>query len=332
MAAGACADGAPLEPVHIAGRKIASTAWGTTWCAHIEGFHDYSNRLPRGRSYVRNGSVIDLVITKGEIRAQVVGSKLYKQVIAIRPCKPALWKRVVARCKGSVGSLIEILSGRISESLMSEMTADANGILPDLSQIKMSCSCPDWASLCKHLAAVLYGVGARLDEQPELLFMLRGVDPSDLLATVDTLPATKGSARRVEGDLSTVFGIDLDDGEADDAPRVARPRGTAKGKAKQRAKAPSKRKVSTRGTAKPLPEPAPSDAGYRVRHRLKRSGEIETRPAAAELVTRQDLLSRGIAAGTISGWVRQGILRSSGNRGVYEHTATSKRRVRGYQR
>ena len=157
--------GADVQPVRLTGRKIASTFWGEAWCEHLESFSDYENRLPRGRTYVRNGSVCHLAIQKGKIEAKVSGSSLYTVKIDIRTLPPAKWKSLKARCAGQVGSLLELLQGKLSDRVMTIVTDRDEGLFPSPKEIQLSCSCPDWATMCKHVAAVLYGVGARLDEQ-----------------------------------------------------------------------------------------------------------------------------------------------------------------------
>jgi uncharacterized Zn finger protein len=292
-AARASERGEPFDPVHIEGRRIATTAWGRAWCDHIEGFGDYASRLPRGRTYVRNGSVLHLDIRPGEILSRVMGSELYEQRIEIEPCRPSVWTRVRRRCAGGIGSLIELLEGRISSEVMAAMTAEKDGLLPDLKQVRMACSCPDWASLCKHLASVLYGLGARLDDRPELLFVLRGVDPAELVAGA-ALPGrgTKAAAGTptVDGDLSSVFGIEL---EAEPQP-PSRPRPRARS----------------------APEKGPRSAAPPRTTRRK--------------VHRHELLELGVPAGTISTWLRQGILKASDERGVYRHTRESRSRLGRY--
>ena len=86
------------------------------------------------------------------------------------------------RLRGTINSLVELLQGRLSKGVMDRICREGDGLFPAPREIRMSCSCPDWADMCKHVAAVLYGVGARLDESPALLFKLRGVDRDDLLA------------------------------------------------------------------------------------------------------------------------------------------------------
>ena len=312
--------GEALDPVWIEGRKIATTAWGRAWCDHIEGFHDYSNRLPRGRTSVRNGSVSHLAILPGEIRARVMGSSPYEQRVKIQPCKPAVWKRVRQRCAGGIGSLIELLEGRISSQVMEEMTAERDGLLPDLKHVELQCSCPDWALLCKHLAAVLYGVGARLDERPELLFTLRGVDPAELVDGV-ALPGQAAGpqkgARRIEGNLSSVFGIELDEDVQASPPK------TPRGRAKRTDKKTRRRTAATK----------PGSRAAKPGSRAAKPGSRAAKPAAprrGRKVRRQELLEAGVPPGTIATWLRQGVLQASDERGVYRHTRESRKRLKRY--
>ena len=206
--------GLPVEPVEVQGRTIARTFWGRAWCDHLEKFSDFANRLPRGRTYVRNGSVCHLEIASGVIRAIVMGSELYEVRVTVKKLAKSRWRTVKAQCAGGIASLLELLAGRLSQGVMVVVTDRDRGIFPLPREIALDCSCPDWAVMCKHVAAVLYGVGARLDERPELLFLLRGVDHEELVST-DLSPATivvgrPGGRRRIaQGDLAEVFDIDL---------------------------------------------------------------------------------------------------------------------------
>ncbi|MCP4284377.1 MAG: helix-turn-helix domain-containing protein [Gammaproteobacteria bacterium] len=212
--------GMKIEPIEVQGRKIARTFWGEAWCSHLEKFSDYENRLPRGRTYVRNGSVCHLAISKGKIEAIVSGSELYSISISITPLSTAKWKNVRKQCAGQIGSMLELLQGRFSDNVMQIVTDQHKGLFPSPKEIKLACNCPDWAEMCKHIAAVLYGVGARLDQKPELLFLLRNVDHEELIAAeLDIQSATtgKGKRRRLAGaDLADVFGVEM---EAPVAPR-----------------------------------------------------------------------------------------------------------------
>ena len=166
--------GQSVSPVIIEGRAIVKTFWGRAWCENLERYSDFANRLPRGRTYVRNGSVIDLQIAPGEIKALVSGSEIYKVAVKVSPVSKARWQSICTDCAGAVDSLIELLQGRFSKGVMERVCRQKSGLFPSPDEIKLSCSCPDGADMCKHVAAALYGVGARFDEKPRLLFTLRG--------------------------------------------------------------------------------------------------------------------------------------------------------------
>jgi len=207
--------GKVIKPVRLEGRTIARTFWGKAWCDHLESYMDYANRLPRGRTYVRNGSVVHLDIRPGEIEATVSGSELYQVRIGIAAAAKAKWKKLCAECAGGIGSLVELLQGRFSDHVMSILTRKETGLFPEPTEIPLKCSCPDWATMCKHVAAVLYGVGARLDASPELLFTLRAVNHEELItqaATAGDLAAKTPAAgpELAESEIGAVFGIELD--------------------------------------------------------------------------------------------------------------------------
>lgn len=206
--------GAAVSPVVLEGRTIAGTFWGKAWCNNLEVYSDFASRLPRGRSYVRNGSVVDLQISAGEVSARVSGSELYRIKIKIKPLSAERWKSIQAECAGKVDSLLELLQGKLSSSVMEIVTKPERGLFPSPKEISLDCSCPDWADLCKHVAATLYGVGARLDTKPELLFLLRGVDPSDLIGKVSAAEAVRQAVpadapTMSESEMADVFGIEL---------------------------------------------------------------------------------------------------------------------------
>lgn len=219
--------GYQVAPVVVQGRTIASTFWGKAWCDNLEGYSDFSNRLPRGRTYVRNGSVVDLQIAQGEVTARVSGSDLYKVRVEIVPVPKARWKSMCKDCAGGIDSVVELLQGRFSKGVMERICRQRSGLFPAPEEIRFSCSCPDWASMCKHVAAVLYGVGSRLDEKPELLFRLRRVDEKELLAGAAAgVPVSRKmpAAGRVlkTADISAIFGLELAD--ATPKPRKAESR------------------------------------------------------------------------------------------------------------
>jgi uncharacterized Zn finger protein len=206
--------GRSIAPVKIEGRTIARSFWGQAWCTNLERYSDYENRLPRGRTYVRKGSVVDLQIARGEVAAMVAGSDLYKIKIAISPVKTSRWRAICRDCAGTIDSLVELLQGRFAKGVMDRVCREGDGLFPSPAEIKLSCSCPDWADMCKHVAAALYGVGARLDEKPQLLFVLRGVDENELIAGAGTdlllSKATPYGAKVLDhGDVAALFGLEM---------------------------------------------------------------------------------------------------------------------------
>ena len=218
--------GRALAPVNLATKKIAATFWGKAWCENLEAYSDYENRLPRGRSYVRNGSVIDLQITTGKVEALVQGSSLYKIAIGFKPLSPKRWTDFKARSAGKVTNLLDLLQGRLSKEILADLTAQDAGLFPAPKEIELGCSCPDWADMCKHVAAVLYGVGARLDEKPELFFTLRGVAMEELLtaASATATAPIAGATASVQGledaALSEIFGVEIEAAASASEPAV----------------------------------------------------------------------------------------------------------------
>ncbi|MGH7390376.1 MAG: SWIM zinc finger family protein [Candidatus Rokuibacteriota bacterium] len=222
------------EPVVIAHRKrqLATTFWGQAWADNLERYADLANRLPRGRAYLRNGSVLDLTIAGGRVEAYVAGSELYRVTIGIAPLAKPRWRRVVTRCTGRIGSLVGLLRGELSDDVLAVLTHAREGLFPEPREMTLDCSCPDWAGVCKHVAAVLYGVGIRLDVRPELFFVLRQVHQAELLgsATAGAVARARPAVgKRIADDrLSAVFGIELEDAPPVRAARAGRPsrRGT----------------------------------------------------------------------------------------------------------
>ncbi len=240
--------GYPVAPVVIEGRAIVTTFWGKAWCDNLESYHDFENRLPRGRTYVRNGSVVDLQIAPREVTAMVSGSSLYRVTVSIDAVPPARWKSICKDCAGGIDSLVELLQGRLSQGVMERICRRGLGLFPEPREIRFKCSCPDYASMCKHVAAALYGVGARLDAQPELLFRLRAVDEKDLVTGIDqALPLTKSgpAAGKVlaADDLSAMFGLDMAETGPPPAPRIKA--------ARPAARKPLRREQSSAKPAKP---------------------------------------------------------------------------------
>jgi uncharacterized Zn finger protein len=247
--------GRKCSPVEIEGMKIAKTFWGKGWCDHLESYSDISNRLGRGRTYVRNGSVVDLCIEPGKVKAVVAGTEVYDIDIEIKPLAKPRWDAIKAKCAGQIGSMVELLQGKLSKSVMEIIVDRDQGMFPAPREIDMDCSCPDGARMCKHLAAVLYGIGARFDDTPELLFTLRGVDHLELIsqaADVEKIGAASSKSKRktlATDALSDVFGIDL--GAAAPAappPPPAEPAKAAKARRKTVAEPPGKTDTAKENT------------------------------------------------------------------------------------
>ena len=245
--------GHPGSPVVIAGRAIATTFWGKAWCENLEQYSDYENRLPRGRTYVRNGSVVDLQIAPGAAQALVSGSQLYSVTVKLSPVAKERWQSICNDCAGEIDSLVELLQGRLSKAVMERICRPQIGLFPSPAEIKLACSCPDGAYMCKHLAAVLYGIGARLDHHPELLFLLRGVDEKQLIAAAGaSIPLSQAAPAKGKvlggADLAGMFGLDM--GSDPGIPPVKTP-----SKPKKETKVLSKRSPAATKKKKPLKRP-----------------------------------------------------------------------------
>lgn len=287
--------GRACEPVVIEGRAIARTFWGKQWCNNLEAYSDYANRLPRGRTYVRNGSVLDLQIEKGKISALVSGSDIYQVDIDVHALEEKLWRGILKECAGTVASLVELLQGRLSDAVMAVVTRQGDGLFPVPQQISFRCSCPDPAWMCKHVAAVLYGVGARFDRQPELLFLLRHVDPQELIRQPGNVPVVEtGMHQQLESaNLSALFGIELDEAPA----------------------------------ATAVPETASS-----VPHAPVVKKKPVSRRNTAKTIRASELAVRGIPRHMVQSWLESGVLERSGQRGIYLATKETNTRINAYLR
>jgi uncharacterized Zn finger protein len=259
-----------IMPVIIKGRTIAATWWGRAWNQNLERYADYSNRIGRGRSYVCNGMVLDLQIHSGEVNALVMGTSPtpYSVRVKIKSISPEAWDAIKETCQGKLDSLPELLKGKFPKALEEIFTAKGKGLFPSPDEIEFSCSCPDWAYMCKHVAAALYAIGARLDEDPMLFFKLRNADANDLITraveeeTRILLKKTHKKSARVidDADLSGMFGIDMEDAPNSPKTKESAPSKTVPEKS---GKKPLIRKARAEKTAKAgtspkiVPETAP---------------------------------------------------------------------------
>jgi uncharacterized Zn finger protein len=291
--------GQGCQPVALVGRVIAKSFWGKAWCDNLGSYSDYANRLPRGRSYLRNGAVIDLRIETGKVHALVIGSEVYRVEIGVQPLQATRWQAIVKECSGQVASVIELLQGRLSQAVMQTVTRPGQGLFPQARQIALRCSCPDAASMCKHVAAALYGVGTRLDSEPELLFRLRHADPQELIRQAGSLQAVDSAATTgalLGADLSALFGIDVEPAPAAAPQKVTRP-----------PKAPV--------------APPPKLQAQRPQ------AAVSSKRARSQQVRASELLARGVARHMIQSWIERGILLRTDQRGVYRTTAQTQTHV-----
>jgi uncharacterized Zn finger protein len=297
-----------VQPVQLTGRKIADSFWGKGWCDHMESFSDYANRLPRGRTYVRNGSVCHLDIKPGRVEAIVSGSSLYNVSVTISPLVKHKWDAVKSVCTGRIGSLIDLLRGKFDRGVMEVVSDRKDGLFPLPGELKFDCDCPDWAGMCKHVAAVLYGVGARLDHSPEMLFLLRGVNHEELIdVSAAVTGATKsGTSRRriATTGLADVFGVDMADAKEEIIPpatsaektkiSVETDTKTAPALQKAKKKVPvSSKDDKKKSAAIPFPDPLTGAAIYSWRASLG-----ETQAAFAGRIKR--------SAGIVGQWEKKG--------------------------
>ncbi len=294
--------GESVSPVHIEGRKIASTFWGQAWCTNLEGYSDFENRLPRGRTYVRNGSVVDLKIAKGRIEALVSGSELYEVQIEIAALPQQNWRALKVECTGKIGSLVELLQGKLSKAVMEKVTDRQEGLFPKPKEIKMRCSCPDYAGMCKHVAAAMYGIGNRLDSSPELLFVLRGVDHLELIEqAIPTAPvATKGGAAPTiaTDDLGALFGIEIGEAQVAKVETTSPKRPKAKPDAKKAptAKKASAQKAETKSPKKSVAKQAPKKTRDQKKASATNASARIIQQSAAKKTVKQDSTVKKAAA------------------------------------
>jgi uncharacterized Zn finger protein len=266
-----------MKPVILQGSAIARTWWGKAWNLNLERYADYHNRIGRGRNYVRHGAVLDLQITPGEARASVQGSQSspYSVVIGIKTLKKDIWQTILDQCQGMLESLQELINGSFPKTIGEIFTHSDSGLFPSPKEIKFSCSCPDGAGMCKHVAATLYGIGVRLDESPELFFSMRNVEMDALIGQVILdhkqkllTRASKKSSRIIEKtDLSRTFGIELEHDlgtaysiSSEDSIRVLsrnnkKTASSAKGESPLKA---TSRKKGSKKTKEPLDKTAPT--------------------------------------------------------------------------
>jgi uncharacterized Zn finger protein len=337
--------GAVMQPVQIQGRTIARSFWGKAWCTNLGRYSDYSNRLPRGRSYLSSGQVLDLRVEKGRVLAQVMGRRLYKVTVSIDQLPKKRWESIVGECTGHVGSMMELLQGKLTGTVMETVTRPKTGLFPSSSEIHLDCSCPDWATMCKHVAATLYGIGARLDQQPELLFVLRGVDAADLMVSSGAADALTGQAQdkalgAESSELADLFGIEMesDVDVRDSVGRASRSVVAKKPAAKKpAAKKPAAKKPAAKKPAAKKPAAKKPAAKKPAAKKPAAKKPAAKKPAAKRgsdgytLVTRNQLEASGITTEIVGYWVNQGLLMTGPSKDTWIATPLAVRRMESFQ-
>ncbi|MFO8056479.1 MAG: helix-turn-helix domain-containing protein [bacterium] len=313
--------GMDIKPIEIEGRAIARSFWGKGWCKHLESFSDYANRLPRGRSYVRHHAVCHLEIQSGRVEAMVSGTDLYKVTIEIKKLEADKWQAIKQRCAGQIGSMLELLRGSLSNEVMGVVTDRENGLFPLPGEITLKCSCPDWAAMCKHVAAVLYGVGSRLDHKPDLLFLLRGVDAEELISAemaLHTDETAEGADIIAEDQLGDIFGVELEqEPEQQSKPKPENRKKPGRPRKKSAPKKPGRPRKKTSATKKPgrprksqtaLPSPAHAKKNAKEKKPAQPADKSPTGKSVARLRQKLGLSATefaeklGVSAASVYRW------------------------------
>jgi len=304
-----------IQPIVLESSAIAKTWWGKSWNLNLERYADYSNRIGRGRSYVRHGAVLDLQISAGQVKSLVQGSrtKPYTVIIKIKGITKNIWKNMKAACAGKLDSLPELLNGKFPKALEEVFTAQGRGLFPSPKEIDFDCSCPDWAYMCKHVAATLYGIGTRLDDDAGLFFKLRKVKIDDLIQQTLKDQSYKllekaekmSSGKIAESDLSDMFGIDMEETMDLDFSKTTKKTAGA-GKTSRKAAKQSKAQTTKR---KP---PRKSLAKKKASQRLSETSISKKRvkPAVKKVPAKKSAAKRKIAATTDTAQILDIIKRS----------------------
>ena len=207
-------DAEPVIP-HPHTRKMCLTWWGQEWCNNLESYADYRSRLERGRRYVRSNTVVDLKIFANQVKAKVQGTDLYEVTVDFAKPKPADIEKIKKLTGNRIANVEMLLKGNFPDELKELFTQNKPGLFPTPEEIKFDCDCLDWADMCKHVAAVMYGIGIRIDADPLQFFKLRGIDIDEFLTqVVDDKVANmlknidvKSDRIMKDANVATIFGI-----------------------------------------------------------------------------------------------------------------------------
>lgn len=191
--------------------NLCKSFWGRTWCRHLDSFSHWEQRLPRGRRILRSGNVYGLTVEPGLIHAYVASDDLYEVRISVTPMNDELWEKITKSAGSQAFSLLDLWEGRLSDTLLEVLTCREDGLFPQPGDVRICCQCMDWADVCDHGAAVLYGTGILFENTPELLFRLRGIDPAQLRKNTPLPTPDDHNNILQEKDLSDVFGIEIHD-------------------------------------------------------------------------------------------------------------------------
>jgi len=202
--------------------EFGGTWWAKRWISALERL-GWSNRLQRGRTYARQGNVLEVKVRPGRIDARVQGSRKrpYRVTIHIEPLSDSDWDKAASAMAERALFAARLLAGEMPENIEDAFVQCDTQLFPRSEQdIDMSCTCPDWANPCKHIAAVFYTLGTEFDRDPFLLLLLRGMSREHLLAALREKRAqaaaasAEASAARARADGDRAEGSDCKPGSA----------------------------------------------------------------------------------------------------------------------
>lgn len=182
-------------------RPFGLTWWGKAWVDALEHRARLDpNRLGRGRSYARRGSVLDLRVDPGVVSATVQGSRVtpYEVTVRIRAFSGDEWDAVLDVVSAQIGRVAALLDGELPPEVVDDAQAAGLELLPDAGEVKTACNCPDFAVPCKHSAAVCFLIADALDEDPFVLLLLRGRRRDELMSALRSRRSAGGDVPAVK--------------------------------------------------------------------------------------------------------------------------------------
>lgn len=178
-------------PVPARPRAVGTTWWGQRWITVLEhGSRDGVTRLGKGRAYARDGHVHGLEIKPGMVRATVTDDELDSHLVTLKlgAFDAKTWQRILQQMSGQALFAAELLNGVMPKDIERVFRSVGKSLFPsDTHEIDADCSCEDWSSPCRHVAATHYVLGEALDHDPFLLFELRGRSKEQVLAALNRL-------------------------------------------------------------------------------------------------------------------------------------------------